>query len=62
MSKLEQILASNGRAPSIRRKTPGGRARILLLALTALLIAVVFLTQPQVLDAVEPMLGMMPGL
>ena len=62
MSKLEQILASNTRSPALKRKSGSGRARLLLLILTSLLIAFVFLTQPPVRDAVEPMLSHIPGL
>ncbi len=62
MSKLEQILASNSRSPALKRKLAGGRARLLLLVLTSLLIAFVFLTQPQVRDALEPLMSQIPGL
>ncbi len=60
MSKLEQILASNGRAPAYRRKS--GLARGLLLTLTLLLVAFVLLTQPPVRNAVESLLGQLPGI
>ncbi len=62
MSKLEQILASNSRSTALKRKSAGGRARLLLLVLTSLLIAFVFLTQPQVRDAFEPLMSQVPGL
>lgn len=61
MSKLELILASNRPPRSFRRK-PGSRRARILLALTALLIAFVFMTQPQVRDMVEPFLVQMLGL
>ncbi len=61
MSKLELILASNRPPRSFRRKSGGRRAHILL-ALTALLIAFVFMTQPQIRNAVEPFLVQIPGL
>ncbi|SDW75001.1 hypothetical protein SAMN05444358_1011661 [Ruegeria halocynthiae] len=62
MSKLEQILASNARSPVFKRKSVSGRARLLMLLLTSLLIAFVFLTQPPVREAVEPLLSQIPGL
>lgn len=61
MSKLELILTSSGRPHAFRRKYGGGRARVLLLALTTLLITFVLLTQPQVRAAVEPVFGAIPG-
>lgn len=62
MSKLDQILASNARSPAFKRKSGSGRVRLLMLVLTTLLIAFVFLTQPPVRDAVEPWLSQIPGL
>ncbi len=62
MSKLEQILASNGRSLNFRRKVGGMHAGVLLLTLSILLFALVFLTQPHVRDAVEPLLAQIPGL
>lgn len=55
MSKLDQILASNGRVTSARNKSGlrGGRARLLLVTLIALLTAFVFFTQPEVVSAFE---------
>ena len=58
MSKLDQILASNGRTVASQKK-PGirnGRARLLLVTLVGLLTAFLFFTQPQVVSAFESLL------
>ncbi|MEM6659139.1 MAG: hypothetical protein AAF496_09985 [Pseudomonadota bacterium] len=59
MSKLDQIIASNGRGPQTRRKSGflSQRARVLLLTLTTLLVLFVFFTQPQVRAAIEALTG-----
>lgn len=59
MSKLDQIIANNARSAQTRRKAGflSNRARILLLALTTLLVLFVFLTQPQVRAAIDALLG-----
>ncbi|EEE38016.1 hypothetical protein RKLH11_1856 [Rhodobacteraceae bacterium KLH11] len=62
MSKLEQILASNGRSLYFRRKVGGIRAGLLLLALGTLLIALAVATQPHIRDAIEPLFAQLPGL
>ncbi|MDA7964656.1 hypothetical protein [Ruegeria sp.] len=63
MSKVDHILASNERA--MQAKTGHGlrssRARILLVALVALLTAFVFFTQPEVVRAIESLVGQIPG-
>ncbi len=58
MSKLDQILASNGRIATSRPKSGlrGSRARMLLVTLIALLTAFVFFTQPEVVSAFESLL------
>ncbi|KIC43656.1 hypothetical protein RA28_18585 [Ruegeria sp. ANG-S4] len=58
MSKVEQILASNGRGMTTRHKSGlrGGRARMLLVALVALLTAFLFFTQPEVVSAFESLI------
>jgi len=58
MSKLDHIRASNGRVTSTRGKSGlrGGRARMLLVTLIALLTAFVFFTQPEVVSAFESLL------
>ncbi len=55
MSKVDQILASNGRIDASQRKSGlrGGRARALLVTLIALLTAFLFFTQPEVVSAFE---------
>lgn len=64
MSKLDHILASNGRVSPAKaaRGLRGGRARILLVTLIALLTAFVFFTQPEVVRAIESLVGQIPGL
>lgn len=62
MSKLEQILGNNGRSLYFRRKVGGLHAGVLFLTLSILLFALVFMTQPQVRDAVGPLLAQIPGL
>ncbi len=59
MSKVEQILASNGHATAGRRKRAfqGSRTRLLMVGLTGLLTAFVFFTQPQVVEGVQRLLG-----
>ena len=59
MSKVDHILANNGRAP--RSKTSPGlkssRARMLLVTLVALMTAFVFFTQPEVAGAIQSVTG-----
>ncbi|NVO57091.1 hypothetical protein HW561_14960 [Rhodobacteraceae bacterium B1Z28] len=59
MSKLDQIIANNPRSSTARRKQGflSGRARILLLTLTSLLLLFVFFTQPPIREAVKALLG-----
>lgn len=59
MSKLDQIIANNARSVQSRKKSGflSQRARVLLLALSSLLLVFVFFTQPQVRAAVEALIG-----
>lgn len=64
MSKVDHILASQGRPVQPKAK-PGfrsSRTRLLMVALTGLLTAFVFLTQPEVAAAVETLTAKIPGL
>lgn len=58
MSKVDQILSSNGHLGASRRKSGlrGGRARAMLVTLIALLTAFLFFTQPEVVSAFETLL------
>ncbi len=58
MSKVDLILENSAHRGQPRRKSGllNNRARVMLLTLTTLLVAFVFLTQPQVRDAVTSLL------
>ncbi len=62
MKKLEQIIANNARASNSGRRVGlrGGRARIMLLTLTTLLVLFVFYTQPPVQAAIGALLDKLP--